>query len=100
MLKPNHSLAWNNMVILLDNTGIRHTHAKDCTCCRTALTVNCIYTFFSVQRAQRMYFSLSSKGLFTSKAPFSQSTACSGSNSQETQHCYFRKAGNLNGQQD
>ncbi len=21
MLKPDHSLAWNNMVILLDNTG-------------------------------------------------------------------------------
>lgn len=32
MLKPEHSLAWNNMVILLDNTGInthrhRHTHS-------------------------------------------------------------------------
>lgn len=27
MLKPEHSLAWNNMVILLDNTGIStHTH--------------------------------------------------------------------------
>ena len=22
MLKPEHSLAWNNMVILLDNTGM------------------------------------------------------------------------------
>lgn len=25
MLKPDHSLAWNNMVILLDNTGNTHT---------------------------------------------------------------------------
>ena len=30
VLKPDHSLAWNNMVILLDNTGTdnmyTHTH--------------------------------------------------------------------------
>ena len=26
--------------------------------------------------------------------------ACSGINSQQTQRCYFGKAGNLNGQQD
>lgn len=38
MLKPDHSLAWNNMVILLDNTGIKHTIAKGCTCCRAALS--------------------------------------------------------------
>lgn len=38
MLKPDHSLAWNNMVILLDNTGIKHTRAKGCTRCQTALS--------------------------------------------------------------
>lgn len=27
MLKPDHSLAWNNMVILLDNTGTTNTHS-------------------------------------------------------------------------
>lgn len=27
MLKPDHSLAWNNMIILLDNTGIT-THKR------------------------------------------------------------------------
>lgn len=29
MLKPEHSLAWNNMVILLDNTGTaRHLQTR------------------------------------------------------------------------
>lgn len=29
MLKPDHSLAWNNMVILLDNTGIKTNPCRD-----------------------------------------------------------------------
>lgn len=32
MLKPEHSLAWNNMVILLDNTGTACARARQRRC--------------------------------------------------------------------
>lgn len=41
MLKPDHSLAWNNMVILLDNTGIeKNTDAHTFTHKEAAHTVH------------------------------------------------------------
>lgn len=72
MLKPDHSLAWNNMVILLDNTGIKHTHAKGCTRRQTALShLLSLWTVFTLSFQYKAYvFFLSSKGVVYIQSAF------------------------------